>query len=444
MWRYDHGTRHHQPSSGWKLHVSATVLNAPCILKRIAPFLIARGVPFKAPRSLTEVGKLNAGLDYGYSQIGKIITVYPRNNDEAVALASQLHRLTRDLPAPPVPFDLRFSDSSNVYYRFGAFEQLDLVRSGRKVPAIYTPDGNLVPDVREEAKPEWVSDPFEEHKPRSGTAKPKTVSSIRVLKALSQRGKGGAYVAIDLRSGRPRLCLLKEGRKNGELTWDGRDGAWRVRNEKRVLSRLSSCGVPVPEVHSAFALRGNYYLVMEFLEGETLHDLLLRRRRRLTVVQVLHLGMQLAEFISKMHRAGWAWRDCKPKNMIVTRVGRLVPIDFEGATPIHRPNPLRWATPGFTPPQTRIGKVGNGTHEDLYALGSILFLLLTGRVFDAAQPITMPKLRRGIPPEMRRLVDSLLANDPEQGPTAARAYAALTSIFLNLNRQAKPEVLKAA
>ena len=119
---------------------------------------------------------------------------------------------------------------------------------------------------------------------------------------------------------------------------------------------------------------------MEYLDGETLHDNLLRRGRRLTIAQVLGCGIQLATFISQMHAAGWAWRDCKPKNMIVTRAGRLVPIDFEGAAPIDRPDPWRWGTPGFTPPESPGRKVGNGVTDDLYALGSILFLLLTGRV----------------------------------------------------------------
>src|SRR5262249_2455319 len=87
MWRYDSGSRREQPSSGWKLHISASILNAPVVLKKIAPLLVERGASFKAPRSLVEIGKLNSGLHYRYSQIGKIITVYPRDNDEAVYLA---------------------------------------------------------------------------------------------------------------------------------------------------------------------------------------------------------------------------------------------------------------------------------------------------------------------------------------------------------------------
>ncbi|HMH45385.1 MAG TPA: phosphotransferase [Pyrinomonadaceae bacterium] len=435
IWRYDKGSHRLQPSCGWKLHVSATILNAPAVLKRIAPLLIARGTSFKAPRSLIEVGKLNSGLDYRYSQIGKIITVYPRTDDDAVFLAQRLHKLTKRLNGPSVPFDLRFSDSSNVYYRFGAFEYLELARNGRQVPAVYAPDGDLVPDVRELPKPDWVSDPFQACKPQSTSSRQKVSSPIRVINALVQRGKGGVYEAIDLASGRPRLCLLKEGRKNGELSWDGRDGAWRVRNEERVLKHLAACGVPVPRVHSSFEIDGTYYLVMEYLSGITLHEVLLRRHRRLAVAQVLDSGIQLARFMSRMHRAGWAWRDCKPKNIIVTREGNLVPIDFEGAAPIDRPDPLRWGTPGFIAPESKHAGAGSDATRDLYALGSILFLLLTGRVYDPAKPLTIEKLRTNVPSQLRELVGSLLATEPDLRPDTEAALSRLASILRNSTRK---------
>jgi class IV lanthipeptide synthase len=435
IWRYSRRSQRQQPSSGWKLHVSATILSAPAVLKRIAPFLIAQGTSFKAPRSLIEVGKLNAGLDYRYSQIGKIITVYPRTDDEAVFLAQQLHKLTTHLDGPTVPFDLRFSEASNVFYRFGAFESLELARNGRQVPAVYAPGGNLVPDVREEPKPDWVSDPFVAHKPKSKTSIPATFSSIRVIRVLAQRGKGGVYVAVDLRSGNLRLCLLKEGRKHGEVSWDGRDGAWRTRNEELVLARLAACGVPVPEVHSSFEIDGNYYLVMEYLTGTTLHELLLSRHRRLSIQQVLDFGVQLGEFISRMHLAGWTWRDCKPKNIIVTTAGRLIPIDFEGAAPISHPDPLRWGTPGFIVPKSRGHQVQNGVADDLFALGSILFLLLTGRLYDSADPLTIKKLRKNVPSNLCQLVESLLAPDAHGRPTAQTTCAVLNSIFRSSKRQ---------
>jgi class IV lanthipeptide synthase len=434
MWRYHCATSRGAPASGWKLHISATILNAATTLERIAPVLARCGVQFKAPRSLVEVMKLNSGLHHTYSQIGKVITVYPRDENEAVNLAERLHQLTRRLDAPSVPFDSRFADSSNVYYRYGALSHFEITLSnGKRVSALKSPSGKLVRDVRERAKPAWVRDPFAKQKSKCKTHRGPPELPFRVLRALVQRGKGGVYQAIDLRGKAPQLCLLKEGRRSGETCWDGRDGAWRVRHEERVLQQLSAGGVTVPEVYSAFELQGNYYLAMKFIDGETFQDLLNRLQRRMPVARVLSYGIQLATFLSRMHKAGWAWRDCKPKNIIVTCDGRLVPIDFEGAAPIDRPDHVPWGTLGFTPPDW--GKTGNGEAGDVYALGSVLYLLLTGRVFDHAQPIAIQKLRRNAPAELRQLVESLLSERPETRPPAKATAARLTSILLSSSRQ---------
>jgi serine/threonine protein kinase len=394
--------------------------------------LIERGVTFKAPRSLIEVQKINSGVAYPYSQVGKVFTVYPKNDKEAVILAQQLHQLTRRFSAPSIPFDLPFADAGNVYYRFGPFRRVELDRAGDKVLATYGANGDLVPDKREEPKPDWVIDPFERHRPlsRRKTSPPREL--IRVFRALTQRGKGGVYEAIDFTGHTPQLCLLKEGRKHGEINWDGRDGAWRVRNEARVLARLAQAGVRVPAVRSSFEQGGNYYLVMEHLDSETLHRVLYRLRRRLPLTRALDYSLQLATFISQMHRAGWVWRDCKPNNIIVTREGRLVPIDFEGAACINQPDYVPWGTPGFTPPEWRDRKAPSHQADDLYALGAMIYLLLTGRIFESDNPVPIEKLRRNVPGELRKLTQSLLVSGRTQRPSAENARRILNTILRRL------------
>src|SRR5262245_2251348 len=69
VWRYSGGPRADEPEQGWKLHVSATALNAHRVLEKIAPALEGLGVPFKAPSSLEEVRRLNSGIHYSYSQV---------------------------------------------------------------------------------------------------------------------------------------------------------------------------------------------------------------------------------------------------------------------------------------------------------------------------------------------------------------------------------------
>ncbi|MFC4794613.1 hypothetical protein ACFPAF_21135, partial [Hymenobacter endophyticus] len=179
-----------------------------------------RGVLFKAPQTLAELQRINMGLFYGVTQVGKFITVYTRSTEEAVDLAGALHHLTVGEAAPAVPFEKEFSAGSNVFYRYGAFR--DIVDE-QGLLAMRAPDGSIVPDIRNSwpPHPEWVSDPFPgcDHSPIE-----KFRSRFLIFESLSQRGKGGVYRGLDIDSSPVRLCIVKEGRLNGETEWDGRDG----------------------------------------------------------------------------------------------------------------------------------------------------------------------------------------------------------------------------
>lgn len=451
VWRHSRALRASEPEQGWKLHVSATVLNAPGVLARVAPLLAGLDVPFKAPASLREVRRLNSGIRYAYSQVGKVITVYPRSDEEAGALARRLHELTRRTPAPAVPFDLCYRPGSNVYYRYGAFRSFEAESpDGARVPAMRGPSGETLPDerTREGARPDWIADPFIRQAGRAPERPAGPLgTTLRVFRALSQRGKGGVYQALDLSPRPPRLCLLKEGRRWSEMSWDGRDGRWRVRHEERVLTELRARGIDVPRVYFSFEAEGNYYLVTEFIDGESLQSYLFRRRRRLTVSRVLRHAAQLAGFMARMHAAGWAWRDCKPSNLIVTARGELRPLDFEGSCPVGVRDPSPWMTPAFSPPPGRArGGPSPEVYDDLYALGAVTYLLLTGRMPGPA-PAPVSSLRRSVPPEVCALVELLL--DPgAQGPPDAsavehrlRATRALASHTLGRVHRPRPPAL---
>lgn len=411
MWRYNHPSRSDMRPQGWKLHVSATLLNAHEMLEKVAPLLASNGVQFKAPALLRDVGHLNSGVQHSYSQVGKIVTVYPHTDQQAVSLARRLHNLTRRLNAPVIPFDLRFRSDSNVYYRYGAFRAIGKDSSIR---AIRDCNGELVPDLPEQDPPAWVHNPFRskqqqrETKPSNNPLR----TSFRVFRALTQRGKGGVYQAVDIRTEHPRLCLLKEGRKAGEPDWAGRDGRWRVKREARVLSALREHGLEVPRVYSSFELNENYYLVLEFIEGESLEAFLNRQKRLLSMPRVLLFSIQLAGFLAQMHRIGWVWRDCKPANLVLTEAGKLRSLDFECAHRVDEAKPISWSTPGFT--RVNDNREIFGVDDDLYALGAVIYLLIAGRLPHGDTPITnMTRRRRNIPEQMCKIVSALLNVGPQ-------------------------------
>jgi serine/threonine protein kinase len=230
----------------------------------------------------------------------------------------------------------------------------------------------------------------------------------------------------------PRLCVLKEGRRAGEVSLDGRDGFWRVRHEGRVLAALRAARVNVPRLYSSFGAEGNHYLAVEFIAGESLSDWLARKQRRVAVATALELGAGLGHLVARIHAAGWVWRDCKPGNVVITERGELRPLDFEGACPVDSPDPLAWGTPSFTPPEG--GEEFRGQSrlpEDLYALGAAVYFLLAGRPPDAAAPVPLGRLRRGVPEGALAVVERLLDRDPRRRPRAPEAARVLEAAVLS-------------
>lgn len=436
IWRYSRQAMPGDPEQGWKLHVSATILKAADTLKAIAPFLAERDALFKAPCSLVELSKLNTGVFYGYSQVGKFITIYPQTTEEAVFLAGELYRLTRRFTAPAVPFDLKYRNDGCVYYRYGAFNPLDFeAGNGERVPALKDPDGKLVRDVRDSiSQPTWVSDPFVQSTAAAAVNGQPEVptplkTTFRAFRALGQRGKGGVYQALDLSAKFPRLCVLKEGRRNGEIDWDGRDGFWRIKHERRVLTLLRKAGIDVPLVYSSFVAAQNFYLAAEFIDGEDLRHWLEKKQRRISINAALKLSAELASLVASIHAAGWVWRDCKPGNIILTKQKKLRPVDLEGACPIDRPDPATWGTTSYVPPEANDPFHGQSRlPEDLYALGAVMFYLLTGRTPDLEPPRGLTELRTGIPSAARDVVSELLDPDPQRRPPAQRAAERLNAI----------------
>ncbi|MDQ4123190.1 MAG: protein kinase [Acidobacteriota bacterium] len=420
VWRYSRIYEPDDPDQGWKLHISATILSAPEVLETVAPFLKTKGALFKAPFSLREVKKINSGIYYNYSQVGKIITVYPKTNEQAVFFAEQLHGLTENFSAPAVPFDIQFKPNSSVFYRYGAFKTFELKDAdGSKILAMRDLDGKLVPDLRyaQPPHPEWVSNPFAAASEEAKPSDTPLAKNYKVFRALTQRGKGGVYQAVDFSGDVPRFCLVKEGRKNGEIDWDGRDGFWRVRHESRVLKILRETGINVPQIYSSFETTKSFYLVTEFIEGETLHAFLQKRQRRLGISQAIKYSIQLSKLIAQIHSAGWLWRDCKPGNLIISRYEGLRPIDFEGACPINQPDYIQYGTlfPTFSDESENFREYR--INPDLFALGSIIYLLFEGQLPNVTNTSGAPQILRKVPDEIKLLISQLLNPNPTKYPS---------------------------
>lgn len=436
IWRQSRVTNDQDPTQGWKLHVTATILSACDVFEKVAPYLSRLGVLFKAPISILELKKLNCGLHYGYSQIGKFITVYPRTEEESVIIANELHKMTKKFTGPLVPSDNPLQKGSLVHYRYGAFSKLEVEgQNGEMVPAVCTPLGELVPDLRTpgSAVPTWVIDPFVKNSYQENTENdfnnlsPLKVNTL-VYEAISQRGKSGVYRALDLNTSPARICILKEGRKYGETDWDYRDGYWRVKHEEKVLKYLKSKGVNVPKVYTTFEEGLNYYLAMELIEGDNLQKLILKK---IAIKDALRYGIQIAGILESIHNAGWVWRDCKPLNLILSKQDILRPLDFEGSCLINASDNMEWGTQGYVPPEwSEPFKGQSRLPEDLYALGATLHQLFSGQIPRTSILPPIGRLRKKVPSSVRQIISALLDPNPNARPSANMVSQVLEMSYL--------------
>ncbi len=144
--------------------------------------------------------------------------------------------------------------------------------------------------------------------------------------------------------------------------------------EGNCLSQLSDPNIV--KVLARFEEHGTLYMVMEFVEGRTLHRVV-KAQGPLGDKLVLHYLQQIGQALSKVHQQGFVHRDVKPTNILVTTEGKATLIDFGSVWTIGEPAPKKTLTPGFAPPEQYIDNTGYPA-LDVYALASTGYFALTG------------------------------------------------------------------
>ena len=423
------------PDQGWKLHVSAGVPNAEETLRRVLPVLLAEPIAFKVAASSSRLAALNDGTGV-LSQVGKFVTVYPRDDAQAVRLAVRLAEVTSGLQGPPIPSDRRLRPGSVVHYRYGSFGATLMQRlTGEIAFAVRSPSGVLEPDVRqvEYRPPAWAVDPFVV----GGVAltlpiRPKIVGDrFLVIDELYRSARGRVYLGVDLDS--PQACVLKSAEAGALMTPEGRDARDQLRHEAAVLRRLA----PDPRFPVPLALVENsdeLYLVMSDLKASTLEGYVRARTAKgctLDCGQVIAWGRELAAMLSAIHAAGLVYRDLKSTNVLVTPAGQLRIVDFEHSCEIgHSGAPFGGGTRGYMSPRQIAGEPAD-PNDDIYGLGAIMAYMVTG-----AEPSQAPRrdrpielLNPSVDPGLATVVARILATDANMRYSSLEAVdAALAAL----------------
>ena len=365
------------PEQGWKIHVSVTLGEADRTCEDVWDYCVANGLPFKYLLNKNIAFIMNTKYAARGSS-GKLITVYPRNEEELHKALLGLSEKVGGRPGPYVLSDLRWQEGP-LYVRYGAFLTMFCFdERGERVPALRSPDGTLVPDRRTPvfSPPPWVSLPdFLAPRPTAPSASGGGEEERRpyvIEKALHFSNAGGIYLARAEKTG--EQVVLKEGRPHAGLDFDLGDAVTRLEKEEANLRRLE--GVRgVPGVIESFTLGGHRFLVEEFVPGQPLNTWCAANHPAVQgdpspaalkgfTDRVLEIFEHVERIVSDIHEHGLVFGDLHTNNIMVDD-GTVTLIDFEVAfdrslsghrTPIN--------APGFS----RTGLTGEDV--DRYALAA--------------------------------------------------------------------------
>jgi len=212
----------------------------------------------------------------------------------------------------------------------------------------------------------------------------KTVGKYRVVDRLGRGGMGTVYKAVDETLDREvAIKVLNPDLGDSDLLK-------RFRAEAVTLARLNHPGIAT--LYELHRHDDDLLMVMEFVRGETFHDLS-ERLGPLAPPQAAHLCMQVLDALGHAHRAGVVHRDLKPANLMISDTGSVKVMDFgiarvlgtEGFT--H--GGYMMGTPAYMAPEQVMGTEVDA-RADLYAIGVVFYRLLSAQLpFDADTAIAM-------------------------------------------------------
>ncbi|MEB3288437.1 MAG: serine/threonine-protein kinase [Leptolyngbya sp.] len=206
----------------------------------------------------------------------------------------------------------------------------------------------------------------------------------RVLRSLGQGGFGVTYLAQDMRLPGQPSCVIKQLAPKSQSSQSLERAKVRFRREAKVLANLGSHS-QIPCLLDYFTIRGEFYLVQEYIQGQTLAQEV-RQQGRQTEAQVKYFLQEMVPVLQFIHRNRIIHRDIKPPNIIRSEFDRrLVLIDFgavrefladlEESHIYQSPVSQFVGTPGFAPPEQLALRPCYGS--DIYALGMTCLFLLT-------------------------------------------------------------------
>ena len=206
----------------------------------------------------------------------------------------------------------------------------------------------------------------------------------RVLRKLGGGGMADVYLCEDRTLGRQVALKVLLQRYLGDATF-----VERFRREAKAAAGLNQANLV--SIYDWGELDGTYYIVMEYVEGETLKDYI-RRQGRLSGNEAVRVSLQLLAALEFAHRNGIVHRDIKPQNVMLDREGNVKVMDFgiarAGDSGMTEAGSILGTAQYLAPEQAQGQPVD--MRSDLYSVGIVLYEMVTGLApFSGDSPVAV-------------------------------------------------------
>jgi serine/threonine protein kinase len=350
----------------WLLYISVRTSQANELIEQVLPVLVNRKVSFKVLRNQALVHKVNGG-DYGYSEAGKVITIYSKNEEEAISLSNEIEMLSNNFKGQVIPGCQRIGELLYVSFNKKVSEGVFL---------------NTVPSptkVLFSAKKRYKSD-------NGSFVKWFLIRKGYILECpIRCCIKGIIYKGFRVKVF--SSCFIKVGKAYSVDDLYGRNIRDRLLWQVHVLSELASL-TSVPRVIDYFDIGDNSCLITEYVKGieigKRVKELLgLHHWKDASGVvrsKILSYYLNVLLVVQEVHKSGYVHRDITHANFIINSKDEIYIVDFElsyKCSPDNTMPPYTLGTFGYCAPE-QIKQMLPSFKEDIYSLGVLLAYLVSG------------------------------------------------------------------
>ncbi len=270
-----------------------------------------------------------------------------------------------------------------------------------------------------------------------------------IIRSIGEGGMANVYLALDTILNRKVAVKILR----GDLAEDEKF----VRRFQREAISASSLNDPnIVEVYDVGEDDGKYFIVMEYVEGKTLKQLI-KKRGSLTLPEVVDIMLQLTSAISHAHESYIIHRDIKPQNVVILEDGRVKIMDFGIAVALNAGELTQtnsvMGTVYYIPPEQANGGAAN-IKSDIYSLGILMYELVTGHVpFKGENPVevAIKHMNEELPsiceydPDMPQSIENIIlkasAKNPKNRYSSASEMHEDLKTALNEERFNEPKVI---